>query len=135
MEFVMENPVFYQKVKQLNKDFANGTIPQDLLFSVEPELKLDEQVIEDMKYLAFYKDFSYYAKRFPYYQSIPGFDRIIQSIADKNSQTNPLEEIISKSSRGAIPLAVGVHRGFAPYPSRSPIALYFLAKLFSQKLI
>jgi hypothetical protein len=98
----MENPVFHQKVKQLNKDFANGTIPQDLLFGVEPELKLDEQVIEDMKYLAFYKDFNYYAKRFPYYQSIQGFDRIIQSIADKNSQTTPLQEIENKSSIGIV---------------------------------
>jgi hypothetical protein len=93
-DFMMiENPTFSQKIKKLNRDLANGIIPEDLLFHIEPEPRLDELVIEDMKYLAFYKDFNYYAKRFPYYQSIPGFDAVIQSIVDKNSQTTPSQEM------------------------------------------
>ena len=48
--------------------------------------------LTELKYNWFYRDYSYWASKFPAgHESIPGFEKIIQSMAD-NALT-PLEEI------------------------------------------
>jgi hypothetical protein len=80
----MSNP------KQLVKLLNDGILPDELNFGLEKSAEFD---INDLKFNWFYKDYSFYESKFPVgYESIPGFDNIIQSIAD-NQTKMPLEEI------------------------------------------
>ena len=74
-----------QVVLQLN----SGLIPNQLNFS---KTNFQEEIDWDMvKYNTFYKSFEYTASKFPAgFQSIPGFDKVIEMNIPKCS---PLEEI------------------------------------------
>ena len=62
---------------QLNQ----GILPDSLNFSLKPKTEhIDYQKIQ---YNAFYKTFEYWSNKFPEgHQSIPGFDKIIHSLAE-----------------------------------------------------
>ena len=76
--------------KQLVKLLNDGILPDELNFGLEKSTEFD---INDLKYNWFYKDYSFYENKFPVgYESISGFDNIIQSMAD-NQTKMPLEEI------------------------------------------
>jgi hypothetical protein len=80
----MSNP------KQLVKLLNDGILPDELNFGLEKSTEFD---INDLKFNWFYKDYSFYESKFPVgYESIPGFDNIIQSMADNQTKL-PLEEI------------------------------------------
>lgn len=51
--------------------------------------------LNKLKYNAFYKSYEFHANKFPNgYSSIPGFDKIIESIADNSK--SPLEEMTER---------------------------------------
>ena len=53
--------------------------------------------LNKLKYNAFYKSFEHHANKFPNgYNSIPGFDKIIESIADNSK--SPLEEMTERQN-------------------------------------
>ncbi len=75
---------------QLVKLLNDGILPDELNFGLEKSAEFD---INDLKFNWFYKDYSFYESKFPVgYESIPGFENIIQSMAD-NQTKMPLEEI------------------------------------------
>jgi hypothetical protein len=83
--------------KQLVKLINDGILPDELNFGLEKSTEFD---INDLKYNWFYKDYSFYESKFPVgYESIPGFDNIIQSMAD-NQTKMPLEEIEERQNTG-----------------------------------
>lgn len=83
------------KVRKINEAFANGEIPEgfDFWTPIDSSNQLLDDVIDKMKHLAFHKDFQFYADRFPYYQSIQGFDKVIQQMADKNKDKSLSEAL------------------------------------------
>lgn len=81
-------------LKEINKFLENGMLPDCLNFSAQPVEAIDW---EKVKYNAFYRSFDYHAQKFPHYESIPGFDKIIQSMADNSK--SPLEEIDERMNK------------------------------------
>ena len=84
-------------LRELNKQLSKGELPDVLNYTVEHK-PLD---ICDLKYNAFYRSYEFVESKFPKgYESIPAFDCIIQSIADKLEQEEitPLKEMLQKSS-------------------------------------
>ena len=60
-------------------------------FTTKPKPELD---ISKIKYNAFYRSYEFAESRFPKgYDNIPGFDKVIQAVADNLSEITPLEEI------------------------------------------
>jgi len=84
-------------LREINKQLSNGILPDCLNFTLQPK-PFD---IAELKYNAFYRSYEFVESKFPKgYESIPGFDKVIQSIADKFEENNitPLSEILEKSS-------------------------------------
>jgi hypothetical protein len=72
---------------QLNKQLTRGKLPVELDYNIEPTIDM-----ERLLYNAFYRSYEFHESKFPAgYDNIPGFDLLIQNIAD-NAKT-PLEEI------------------------------------------
>ena len=83
-------------LRELNKQLSNGVLPDVLNYTAESK-PLD---ICELKYNAFYRSYGFVESKFPKgYDSIPGFDCVIQSIADKLEQEEitPLKEILEKA--------------------------------------
>jgi hypothetical protein len=80
-----------KKVNQDIKDLNNGILPDSLNFSLKPK-EFDLKDLAELQYNAFYRSYEFFEKKFPKgYESIPGFDKVIQSMAD-NALT-PLQEM------------------------------------------
>lgn len=83
-------------IRELNRQLSNGVLPEFLNYGIEQK-PLD---ICELKYNAFYRSYGFVESKFPKgYESIPGFDCVIQSIADKLEQEEitPLKEILEKA--------------------------------------
>ena len=82
-------------MNNVKKDISllnQGILPDGFNFTLKPS-PIDW---DKVRYNSLYKDFSFHEKKFPNgYDSIPGFDKIIEEIA-KNAKT-PLEEILERS--------------------------------------
>lgn len=74
-------------IKKINNQFESGYIPNELFYTL-PNRDID---INKITYNDTYKSFEYHAKKLPYYNSIPGLDKVIQNMA--NSTLSPLEEL------------------------------------------
>ena len=74
-------------IKKINNQFENGYIPHELFYTL-PIRDID---INKITYNDTYKSFEYHSKKLPYYNSIPGLDKVIQNMADKT--LSPLEEL------------------------------------------
>ena len=83
-------------MNQVKKDIDllnRGILPDGFNFSIKEQSPIDWNKV---KYNSLYKDFSYHEKKFPRgYQSISGFDKIIEQIAENSK--SPLEEIEERS--------------------------------------
>ena len=78
-----------QFIEKLNNQFVNGILPDELNYTEKPEEQLD---ISKIQYQSFYRTFEYAASKFPPgWESIPGFDKVIESCIPKQS---PLEQIL-----------------------------------------
>ena len=75
-------------IKKINNQFENGYIPNELCYTLPNNNSID---INKITYNDTYKSFEYHAKKLPYYDSIPGLDKVIQNIA--NSTLSPLQEL------------------------------------------
>ena len=83
-------------IKDINKCFDNNIVPDCLNFVIE---KNEDFIDYDKFNYIDYYEYEYYAKRFPVgFESLPGFDKFIQTIADKNKNTTPLKEMQKLSS-------------------------------------
>lgn len=74
-------------IKKINNQFESGYIPNELFYTLSNR-DID---INKITYNDTYKSFEYHAKKLPYYNSIPGLDKVIQNMA--NSALSPLEEL------------------------------------------
>jgi hypothetical protein len=78
-------------IKKLNK----GILPDGLNFTLREQTPIDWNKV---RYNSLYKDFSFHEKKFPDgYESIPGFDMVIQQIA--NDSKSPLEEVLERQKK------------------------------------
>ncbi len=89
-------------IKEINDSFDKGILPKCLDFSI---VNTDEIDIDMLKYNAFYRSYEFAESKFPPgFDSIPGFDKIIESCIPT---LTPLEEldIIQKEAleKGNIP--------------------------------
>ena len=77
--------------KQLVQQLNAGILPDGLNYALKPSNEFD---ITELKYNWFYRDYSYFASKFPPgFEKIPGFDNIIENMIQINLNTSPLEEI------------------------------------------
>ena len=77
------------QVKKDIKMLNEGELPDSFNFFIKRNDPIDW---EKVKYNSLYKDFSYYENKLPKgYESIAGFDKIIQSMADHS--ITPSEEM------------------------------------------
>lgn len=84
------------KIDELNKLLSQGILPDELNFSLQSNEHIID--IEKLKYNSFYRSYEFVESKFPKgYENIPGFDKVIQSIADELKLTSPLEEITKRS--------------------------------------
>ena len=78
-------------LRELNNLLSRGILPDELDFTAKPKPELD---MSKIKYNAFYRSYEFAESKFPKgYENIPGFDKVIQSVADELAQTTPLEEM------------------------------------------
>ena len=82
-------------IRKFNELLLKGICPDELNFSKEPQ-PID---ISKIQYNAFYRSYEFVENKFPSgYETIPGFDKVINMIAENLESTTPLEEILEKSS-------------------------------------
>lgn len=81
-------------IQELNSQLNLGILPDELNFSIKRDnVELD---INKIKYNSFYRSYEFYESKFPKgYDSIIGFDKIIDSIVLKAQETKktPLDEL------------------------------------------
>ena len=84
-------------INELNKQLMSGMLPDELNFSIKRELVLD---LDKIKYNAFYRSYEFYESKFPKgWESIPGFDKIIESIVEKSVDKTPLDEMLQRERK------------------------------------
>ena len=89
--------MYRMDIDAINKQISCGVLPDCLNFTLEAK-PLD---ILQLKYNAFYRSYGFVESKFPKgYESIPGFDKVIESIAEKLEKENitPLSEMLEKSA-------------------------------------
>ncbi len=81
-------------ISEINDSFKKGFIPDCLFYTIEKDsINIDPQKIT---YNEYYQSYDFYESKFDAdYSSIPGFDKVIQTIADnaKRKNNTPLKEI------------------------------------------
>ena len=81
-------------LRELNKQLSRGILPNELMFTVQPQAELD---LNKIKYNAFYRSYEFAEDKFPKgYEIIPGFAKVIKLLANDLEQTTPLEEILAR---------------------------------------
>jgi len=74
-------------INSLNKALRKGRLPTELDYNIEPTVDLNR-----LLYNAFYRTYEFHESKFPAgYESIPGLEKLIQSLAD--NAKSPLEEM------------------------------------------
>jgi hypothetical protein len=90
-------------ISKLNEMLERGELPKELDFT-----NSDLQQVVDLDkllYNAFYRSYDYFESRFPKgYDSIPGFDKIIQQMADE--AVTPLEAITARQNNSVDSISV-----------------------------
>ena len=85
-----------KNLRELNKQLSRGILPDVLNFTPQAKSELD---ISKIKYNAFYRSYEFAESKFPPgYESIPGFDKVIQTVAEDLEQITPLEEMLTRQS-------------------------------------
>ena len=87
-------------LQELNNLLSRGILPDELDFTSKPRPELD---INKIKYNAFYRSYEYAETKFPPgYESIPGFDKVIESVRQELEKKTPLEEIEIRQKQSKI---------------------------------
>jgi hypothetical protein len=80
-------------IQQLNA----GILPDALNYTGEKQFEGVD--IAKLQYNAFYRSYDYYLNKFPKgFDGLLGFDKVIESIQEKNADNSPLKEIEEKKS-------------------------------------
>lgn len=81
-------------ITNINKQLEKGELPIEFYDLIFPEPEKDIIDWEKVKYNSFYKSYDYYESRFNLdYSHIKGFEKVIESIVEKNKNKTPLDEI------------------------------------------
>lgn len=87
-------------ITKVIEQLENGVLPFELTFTNQSNV-IDEELIRKIQYNSFHR-FDYWAAKFPPgYGCIPGFDDIIQHMAENSK--SPIEEIESRQTKGTNP--------------------------------
>jgi len=79
------------------RSLEQGICPAELNFNAKATEVIDW---EKVKYNTFYKSHEFYGSKFPpELENIPGFDKVVDLIAEKNKDNSPLKEICSRGSQ------------------------------------
>ena len=77
--------------KRLLKSLEQGVCPPELCFNLKPDEEIDWQKV---RYNTFFKSNDFYESKFPAeFENLPGFDKVIDLIVEKNKDNTPLKEI------------------------------------------
>ena len=80
------------------KQLKNGELPPELDFRKQEQQQIDWRKLQ---FNAFYRSPTFFESKFePGWQNIPGFEKVIKSMAD-NAQS-PLEEMIERQQEATI---------------------------------
>ena len=87
-------------IENLIKNLENGICPSELNFNLEHQNEINIDW-EKVAYNTFYKTDDFYKSKFPegFEKVIPGFDKIIDLIKEKNKDNSPLKEILEKQNQ------------------------------------
>jgi hypothetical protein len=79
-------------LREFNKLLNRGKLPIELNYNIEPTVDM-----ERLLFNAFYRSYEFHESKFPVgYQTIPGFDLIIEDMA--NNAKTPLEEMEARQN-------------------------------------
>lgn len=77
-----------QLLQQLNA----GILPDELNYTNEK--KFEGVDVAKLQYNAFYRSYNFYLNKFPQgFDNLPGFDKVIEHMQEKNTDNTPLKEI------------------------------------------
>lgn len=81
-------------IQNLIKSLEKGICPASLDFNSKHTELIDwDKVV----YNTFYKSYHFYENKFPSeFENIPGFDKVIDLIVEKNKDNSPLKEIVER---------------------------------------
>ena len=78
------------------RSLEKGICPPELCFNLKADEEIDWQKV---RYNSFYRSNDYFEGKFPAeFENIPGFDKVINIIVEKNKDNTPLKEISKRSS-------------------------------------
>jgi hypothetical protein len=81
-------------ISEINNSFKNGYIPDSLYWNIEKDrIQIDPRKIS---YTDYYQSYDFYESKFEGdYSTIPGFDKVIENMAEMSIKKNntPLKEI------------------------------------------
>ena len=81
-------------IKEINKQLQQGQLPDCFNF-VKPQPETIDW--EKVAYNAFYKSYDFHASKLPTgYEQIPGFDQVIQAMADNSLLPSNALEVIKE---------------------------------------
>jgi hypothetical protein len=82
---------------ELNALIKSGILPDELNYTNEKSFKNVD--VAKLRYNAFYRSYNFYLDKFPPgFDGLPGFEKVIESIQEKNADNTPLKEIEEKKS-------------------------------------
>jgi hypothetical protein len=82
-----------QLIQQINA----GILPDALNYTGEKQFEGVD--VAKLQYNAFYRSYDFYINKFPKgMENLPGFEKVIEHIQEKNSDNSPLKEIEIKSA-------------------------------------
>ena len=77
--------------KNLVKSLEAGICPAELCYNSKADQEIDWHRV---RYNTFYRSTEFFESKFPQeFENIPGFDKVIDMIVEKNKENTPLKEI------------------------------------------
>lgn len=81
-------------IKHLVKSLEMGICPDELNFRLNQNEQIDWHKV---RYNTFFRSHEFFENKFPEnFDSLPGFDKILDQIVDKNKDNSPLKEITER---------------------------------------
>jgi hypothetical protein len=81
-------------IKHLVKSLEMGVCPDELNFGLNQNDQIDWHKV---RYNTFFRSHEFFGNKFPEnFDSLPGFDKILDQIVDKNKDNSPLKEITER---------------------------------------
>lgn len=82
-------------IKTIVKSLEQGICPPEFNFRINKCNEIDWQKV---RYNTFFRSHEFFEEKFPQgFENIPGFDKIVNSIVEKNQDNSPLKEITQRA--------------------------------------